>query len=222
MAGHPQGGVILGFDRLLALANAGFASGRYRVGAMTLDVETGTGLWPSLAPARLQAPAPPLSGPSRAIGCSPPLPERRPDVIPRAEDPARSRSRQAIADESKRVLGRALSPGAGRFASGGAVRTVFDRSSAASSATSRRRDGRTLRECNPQAAAAGASRLLARQPVVRKHRFRVGGRPRRRGPPMISNFVFFIRCLPRWLRSLPIPVHVINADLRVVRRTTTD
>lgn len=86
-AGHPQGGVILGFDRLLALANAGFASGRYRVGAMTLDVETGTGLWPSLAPARLQAPAPPLSGPSRAIGCSSPLPERRPDVIPPGRRP---------------------------------------------------------------------------------------------------------------------------------------
>ncbi|AIQ92460.1 protein of unassigned function [Methylobacterium oryzae CBMB20] len=39
---------------------------------------------------------------------------------------------------------------------------------------------------------------------------------------MISNFVFFIRCLPRWLRLPPIPVHVINADLRVVLRTTTD
>jgi predicted MPP superfamily phosphohydrolase len=49
LSGHTHGGMIVGFDRLFAAANAGFVSGRYAVGAMTLYVNNGTGLWPGFA-----------------------------------------------------------------------------------------------------------------------------------------------------------------------------
>jgi predicted MPP superfamily phosphohydrolase len=41
--------MLLGLDRLVARANAGFVSGRYEVGVMTLYVSNGTGLWPGFA-----------------------------------------------------------------------------------------------------------------------------------------------------------------------------
>ena len=37
--------MVLGFDRLLAFFNGGYVSGEYRVGAMTLYVSNGTGIW---------------------------------------------------------------------------------------------------------------------------------------------------------------------------------
>lgn len=49
LSGHTHGGMILGFDRLLALANDGFVSGLYAVGGMTLYVNNGTALWPGFA-----------------------------------------------------------------------------------------------------------------------------------------------------------------------------
>ena len=38
-----------GLDRLAALANSGYVSGRYVVDGMTLYVNNGTGLWPGFA-----------------------------------------------------------------------------------------------------------------------------------------------------------------------------
>lgn len=49
LSGHTHGGMILGLDRLVARANAGFVAGRYQVGDMTLYVSNGTGLWPGFA-----------------------------------------------------------------------------------------------------------------------------------------------------------------------------
>ena len=49
LSGHTHGGMILGLDRLFALANGGFVSGRYRVGNMILYVNNGTALWPGFA-----------------------------------------------------------------------------------------------------------------------------------------------------------------------------
>ena len=49
MSGHTHGGLILGIDRLAARANAGYVSGRYNVGGMTLYVNNGTALWPGFA-----------------------------------------------------------------------------------------------------------------------------------------------------------------------------
>lgn len=49
LSGHTHGGMILGLDRLVARANAGFVAGRYRVGGMTLYVSNGTGIWPGFA-----------------------------------------------------------------------------------------------------------------------------------------------------------------------------
>ena len=49
LSGHTHGGMILGLDRLVARANAGFVSGAYAVGAMSLYVNNGTGLWPGFA-----------------------------------------------------------------------------------------------------------------------------------------------------------------------------
>lgn len=41
--------MIVGLNRLVARGNAGFVSGRYEVGGMTLYVSNGTGLWPGFA-----------------------------------------------------------------------------------------------------------------------------------------------------------------------------
>lgn len=49
LSGHTHGGLIWGVDRLAAPANAGFVSGRYDVGGMTLYVNNGTALWPGFA-----------------------------------------------------------------------------------------------------------------------------------------------------------------------------
>jgi uncharacterized protein len=49
LSGHTHGGLILGIDRLAARANAGFVSGRYDVGGMTLYVNNGTALWSGFA-----------------------------------------------------------------------------------------------------------------------------------------------------------------------------
>ena len=49
LSGHTHGGMIAGLDRLFRPANGGFVSGRYAVGAMTLYVSNGTGLWPGFA-----------------------------------------------------------------------------------------------------------------------------------------------------------------------------
>ncbi len=49
LSGHTHGGMIRGLDRLVARLNGGFVSGVYRVGAMTLYVSNGTGLWPGFA-----------------------------------------------------------------------------------------------------------------------------------------------------------------------------
>lgn len=49
LSGHTHGGMIRGLDRLVARGNAGFVSGRYVVGGMTLYVSNGTGLWPGFA-----------------------------------------------------------------------------------------------------------------------------------------------------------------------------
>jgi predicted MPP superfamily phosphohydrolase len=49
LSGHTHGGMVLGLDRLVARANAGFVSGRYLVDGMHLYVNNGTGLWPGFA-----------------------------------------------------------------------------------------------------------------------------------------------------------------------------
>ena len=49
LSGHTHGGMIVGLNRLVARGNAGFVSGRYEVGGMTLYVSNGTGLWPGFA-----------------------------------------------------------------------------------------------------------------------------------------------------------------------------
>ena len=49
LSGHTHGGMIVGLDRLVARSNAGFVSGRYELGGMTLYVSNGTGLWPGFA-----------------------------------------------------------------------------------------------------------------------------------------------------------------------------
>ena len=49
LSGHTHGGMISGLDRLVARGNAGFVSGRYKLGDMTLYVSNGTGLWPGFA-----------------------------------------------------------------------------------------------------------------------------------------------------------------------------
>ncbi len=49
LSGHTHGGMVIGLDRLAALANGGFISGRYQVDGMTLYVNNGTALWPGFA-----------------------------------------------------------------------------------------------------------------------------------------------------------------------------
>ncbi|RZL85773.1 MAG: metallophosphoesterase [Sphingomonas sp.] len=49
LSGHTHGGMMVGLDRLTALANAGFVSGRYEVDGMTLYVNNGTALWAGFA-----------------------------------------------------------------------------------------------------------------------------------------------------------------------------
>lgn len=49
LSGHTHGGMILGIDRVIALANEGFVSGVYDVAGMQLYVNNGTALWPGFA-----------------------------------------------------------------------------------------------------------------------------------------------------------------------------
>jgi len=56
LSGHTHGGMIPGLDRLVAMGNSGFVSGRYAVEGMTLYVNNGTGIWPGFA-MRLGRPA---------------------------------------------------------------------------------------------------------------------------------------------------------------------
>ncbi|NNM73919.1 metallophosphoesterase [Enterovirga aerilata] len=49
LSGHTHGGMLVGLDRLVARANAGFVSGAYALEGMTLYVNNGTGLWPGFA-----------------------------------------------------------------------------------------------------------------------------------------------------------------------------
>jgi predicted MPP superfamily phosphohydrolase len=45
LSGHTHGGMIRGFDRVVAAANQGYVSGMYNVAGMQLYVSNGTGLW---------------------------------------------------------------------------------------------------------------------------------------------------------------------------------
>lgn len=56
LSGHTHGGMIKGFDQVVRYANAGFVSGAYHIGQMTLYVSNGTGLWGGF-PIRLGIPA---------------------------------------------------------------------------------------------------------------------------------------------------------------------
>jgi predicted MPP superfamily phosphohydrolase len=49
LSGHTHGGMVAGLDHIVARANGGFVSGQYAVGAMTLYVNNGTGIWPGFA-----------------------------------------------------------------------------------------------------------------------------------------------------------------------------
>ena len=49
LSGHAHGGLIVGLDRIFALANAGYVSGLYDVQGMQLYVNNGTALWGGLA-----------------------------------------------------------------------------------------------------------------------------------------------------------------------------
>ena len=56
LSGHTHGGLMTGFDRLVAICNLGFVSGLYRVGEMQLYVSRGTAQWKGF-PVRLGVPA---------------------------------------------------------------------------------------------------------------------------------------------------------------------
>jgi uncharacterized protein len=56
LSGHTHGGMMPGLDRLVALGNGGFVSGRYQVEDMALYVNNGTGIWPGFA-LRLRRPS---------------------------------------------------------------------------------------------------------------------------------------------------------------------
>ena len=56
LSGHTHGGMIIGFDQVVAAANQGYVSGMYRVAGMQLYVSNGTGLWNGF-PIRLGVPS---------------------------------------------------------------------------------------------------------------------------------------------------------------------
>jgi len=45
LSGHTHGGMVIGFDRIVAALNDGFVRGSYKVGNMHLEVSSGTCLW---------------------------------------------------------------------------------------------------------------------------------------------------------------------------------
>jgi predicted MPP superfamily phosphohydrolase len=49
LSGHTHGGLVMGLERIFALANGGYVSGRYNVQGMALYVNNGTALWGGLA-----------------------------------------------------------------------------------------------------------------------------------------------------------------------------
>lgn len=55
LSGHTHGGMIVGFDRIVAAFNRGFVAGKYQVGPMVLYVSRGTFLWRGF-PVRLGVP----------------------------------------------------------------------------------------------------------------------------------------------------------------------
>ena len=55
LSGHTHGGIIRGFDRVVAAFNHGYVAGLYQVGATQLYVNRGTGLWNGF-PLRLGVP----------------------------------------------------------------------------------------------------------------------------------------------------------------------
>lgn len=56
LSGHTHGGLMRGFDRMVALFNGGFVSGAYQLGKMKLYVSRGTSLWKGF-PVRLGVPS---------------------------------------------------------------------------------------------------------------------------------------------------------------------
>ena len=56
ISGHTHGGMIVGFDKIVARFNRGFSSGIYQVGNMTLCLSNGTGIWNGF-PIRIGFPA---------------------------------------------------------------------------------------------------------------------------------------------------------------------
>lgn len=56
VSGHTHGGMVTGFDRIVARFNEGFVSGLYRIGPMKLYVSNGAGIWNGF-PVRIGVPA---------------------------------------------------------------------------------------------------------------------------------------------------------------------
>ena len=56
LSGHTHGGMILGFDRIVARFNGGYVAGLYEIGGTKLYVSNGTGIWNGF-PIRLGRPA---------------------------------------------------------------------------------------------------------------------------------------------------------------------
>ncbi|WP_368484491.1 metallophosphoesterase [Thalassospira sp. HF15] len=49
LSGHTHGGMVWGFDNIVAMINGGFVSGMYDIGGMQLYVNNGTAQWPGFA-----------------------------------------------------------------------------------------------------------------------------------------------------------------------------
>jgi len=49
LSGHTHGGMVWGFDNIVAMLNGGFVSGMYDIGDMQLYVNNGTAQWPGFA-----------------------------------------------------------------------------------------------------------------------------------------------------------------------------
>ena len=49
LSGHTHGGMVWGFDNIVAMLNGGFVSGMYDIGHMQLYVNNGTAQWPGFA-----------------------------------------------------------------------------------------------------------------------------------------------------------------------------
>lgn len=49
LSGHTHGGMVWGFDNIVAMVNGGFVSGMYDIDGMQLYVNNGTAQWPGFA-----------------------------------------------------------------------------------------------------------------------------------------------------------------------------